>query len=154
MSVMSEYMKKLQLEGQEALGKLDLLDETLDALRTVTVTDGMTSSDEREAITDKFWTRMGGNRAALRETDKKLGLLADVNIWRQHAGAHIAAALITLEQYMEDIEELRVRVATPALVHDIPLEVHAQSIDMGIRRLREMSAGQHGNRPAALDAVA
>ncbi|KZV59141.1 hypothetical protein PENSPDRAFT_672557, partial [Peniophora sp. CONT] len=95
------------------------------------------SSEEKQAILDQIWTRLGGNKAALREMERRIVLLADVDEWRLRAGAYVAGTLLALEQCLEEMDELRVRVATSALVEEIPLEVQAQSIELGARRLRE-----------------
>lgn len=63
-------------------------------------------------------------------------------MYRSKALAHVSASLIQLQQMQSDLEDLRDRVAAPALladvgkdVQDIPLEVHIESIRKGVERL-------------------
>ncbi|KZV59140.1 hypothetical protein PENSPDRAFT_595959 [Peniophora sp. CONT] len=153
MSVMDEYMKNLQLEGRQAAEKLNSLDATLYAMRSITATEGVASSEEMQVLLEKLWTRLGGNKAALRELERRLGLLANVNGWRSQANAYVAGTLLAVEQCLEEMEELRVRVATSALVEEIPLEVQAQSIEMGARRLRDMIANRNRKVDARLSSM-
>lgn len=66
----------------------------------------------------------------------------NIAVYRTKALAHVSASLIQLQQMHADLEDLRDRVAAPALladsgknIQDIPLEVHIESIRKGIERL-------------------
>ena len=57
--------------------------------------------------------------------------------WRMRAQVHVVATIRALDSLSEDMEELRERVANPALVGEsLPVEVHIKSIQKGLERLQ------------------
>lgn len=69
-------------------------------------------------------------------------LLRSITAYRSKALHHVGSSLVQLQQMQTDLEDLRDRVAEPALladagkqVQDIPLEVHIESIRKGLERL-------------------
>jgi len=65
-------------------------------------------------------------------------LLKDLKMYRLQVLARVVATLQSLQAMSADMEDLRERVARPALAGSkIPVDVHMKSIRLGLERLRE-----------------
>ncbi|KAG1779064.1 hypothetical protein EV702DRAFT_1216041 [Suillus placidus] len=138
MDTFSVAIQRLILEAEISLHNLDVLEEDLSAVREVVMREDVDVTAEKSELLGALWTKLGGNRRALRVNDRRLGLLKDLGDYRRQAQAHVIAALQTLNSMSEDMEDLRERVAAPELVDGrIPLHVHIESIQTGLQRLQE-----------------
>jgi len=138
MDTFSIAIQRLILEAEISLHNLDVLEEDLSVVREVVMREDIDVTTEQSELLGALWTKLGGNRRALRDNDRRLGLLKDLGDYRRQAQAHVVAALQTLNSMSEDMEDLRERVATPELVGGrIPLHVHIESIQNGLERLQE-----------------
>lgn len=92
---------------------------------------------ERADFLGALWTMLGGNRHKIQHVDGHIFLLNSLDEYRRRPTTHVSAALLTLQGMSEDIEDLRVRVAAPALMGErISVEVHLNSIRGGLVRLQ------------------
>ncbi|KAG1770948.1 hypothetical protein EDD22DRAFT_864580 [Suillus occidentalis] len=138
MDTFSVAIQRLILEAEVSLHNLDVLEEDLSSVREVVMREDVDVTAEHSELLGALWTKLGGNRRALRDADRRLGLLKDLGDYRRQAQAHVVAALQTLNSMSEDMEDLRERVATPELIDGrIPLHVHIESIQNGLERLQE-----------------
>ncbi|KAG2060918.1 hypothetical protein BDR06DRAFT_1002133 [Suillus hirtellus] len=138
MDTFSIVIQRLILEAEISLHNLDVLEEDLSVVREVVMREDIDVTTEQSELLGALWTKLGGNRRALRDNDRRLGLLKDLGDYRRQAQAHVVAALQTLNSMSEDMEDLRERVAAPELVGGrIPLHVHIESIQNGLERLQE-----------------
>lgn len=138
MDTFSVAIQRLILEAEISLHNLDVLEEDLSAVREVVMREDIDVTAEKSELLGALWTMLGGNKRALRDTDRRLNLLQDLGDYRKQAQAHVVAALQTLNSMSEDMEDLRERVAAPELVDGrIPLHVHIESIQSGLQRLQE-----------------
>ncbi|KAG1794754.1 hypothetical protein EV424DRAFT_1449364 [Suillus variegatus] len=138
MDTFSIAIQRLILEAEISLHNLDVLEEDLSVVREVVMREDIDVTTEQSELLGALWTKLGGNRRALRDNDRRLGLLKDLGDYRRQAQAHVVAALQTLNSMSEDMEDLRERVAAPELVGGrIPLHVHIESIQNGLERLQE-----------------
>lgn len=138
MDTFSVAIQRLILEAEVSLHNLDVLEEDLSSVREVVMREDVDVTAEHSELLGTLWTKLGGNKRALRNTDRRLGLLKDLGDYRRQAQAHVVAALQTLNSMSEDMEDLRERVATPELLDGrIPLHVHIESIQNGLERLQE-----------------
>jgi hypothetical protein len=84
---------------------------------------------------------VGGNRQQLAKYNKQLNLLRHVGEYRKIAFAHVSATVLKLQAMGAELEELRTRVGAAEFQKDVgkevPLEVHIESIRMGVARLEE-----------------
>ncbi|EGO24775.1 hypothetical protein SERLADRAFT_468573 [Serpula lacrymans var. lacrymans S7.9] len=138
METLSRTIARLIVEAEVSLIHLNELQESLHTIHEIVSREDASITAAQSDLLAELWTRLGGNRRALRGMDDRLSLLKDLGSYRQKALAHVVAALQTLHSMSEDMEDLRERVAAPEIVGGrIPLDVHIGSIQSGLERLRE-----------------
>lgn len=138
MSALSLNMRRLVVEAEVSLGDLEQLEERLSSLAELIAREDSAISSTKADLLADLWTRLGGNRKAVRGLNGHLALLKGLGAYRQQAVTHVMAALQTLQGMSEEMEELRARVAAPELIGErIPIEVHMKSIRSGLDRLKE-----------------
>ncbi|KAF8628022.1 hypothetical protein AX15_004139 [Amanita polypyramis BW_CC] len=151
MGVLSANLGRLILEAEANLGNLNALEEQLSTLDDMVAREGITTKKARDELLSELWSILGGNRKELKNFDSHFVLLKQLGMFRKKALIHVTAALETLRAMSDDMEDLRERAATPELVGpSIPMEVHIQSIQNGIERLRD---GRTKARMIEADAV-
>jgi hypothetical protein len=138
MNVLSTDMERLIIEAEANIIALDTLEERLSTLHDVISREDLTLSSEKADLLAELWTILGFNRDELRNFDQSLLLLKELKTYRQQALARVITALQTLQMMSADMEDMRERVARPAIAGSaIPVEVHMKSIQYGLERLRE-----------------
>ena len=86
----------------------------------------------------QLWTILGRNRNEVALFKQHRDLLAQMSKYRAAARDRVKATMEHLIKLSEDLSELRDRAALPALVGAdsiIPLEVHLESLRLGMKRL-------------------
>lgn len=137
MNVLSINMERLILEAEQCLHNLNELEEQLLTLQHITSREDISISAAKSDLLEDLWTRLGGNRKSLRDFDHNLVILKGLTAYRRQAFVHVVAAMQTLQAMGEDMEDIRERVTAPDLAGaKIPVEVHIQSIQGGLDRLR------------------
>ncbi|KAK4504023.1 hypothetical protein PRZ48_004938 [Zasmidium cellare] len=124
----------------EALALRDILenlDGRLDLISGIVTRDDIRISTSKDELFATLWTKLGGNRSSVQKLNKQLQLLKDVNQYRRAAWGHVTSTLLKLQEIQHSLEDLRERVALPETVgtERVPLEVHIESINLGIERL-------------------
>lgn len=138
MNILSTDMERLIIEAETNIIALDTLEERLCTLHDIISREDITLSSEKANLLAELWTILGFNRNELRNFDQSLLLLKELKTYRQQALARVVTALQTLQMMSADMEDLRERVARPAIAGSaIPVEVHMKSIQYGLERLRE-----------------
>ncbi|KAF8802481.1 hypothetical protein BYT27DRAFT_7112380 [Phlegmacium glaucopus] len=138
MNILSTDMERLIIEAEANIIALDVLEERLSILHEIISREDVTLSSEKADLLAELWTILGFNRNELRNFDQSLTLLKELKTYRQQALSQVVATLQTLRAMRADMEDLRERVARPALSGSkIPVEVHMKSIKLGLQRLRE-----------------
>jgi len=138
MNILSSDMERLIIEAEANIIALDALEERLSTLHDIISREDLALSSEKGDLLAELWTVLGFNRNELRNFDQSLTLLKELKTYRQQALSRVVAALQTLRAMSADMEDLRERVARPALAGSkIPVEVHMRSIKLGLQRLRE-----------------
>ena len=136
-TVLSANMERLILKADASISDLNKLEEHLKSIHEVVSWEGLSISSAEGELLAQLSTILGGNRDQLREMDENLALLKGVGGYRDHALAHVVAALEMLESMAGDMEELRERVAALELVDDaIPMDVHMKSLMDYLKGLR------------------
>jgi len=138
MNVLSLSIQKLIIEAESELVNLDRLEQDLSVIHEIISREDRTLNIARSDLLSDLWTKLGGNRKTLRGYNDNLTLLKALELYRKQALGQVMMALQALNTLSEDVEDLRERVANPALLEArIPVEVHMQSIRGGIQRLKE-----------------
>jgi len=138
MNILSTDMERLIIEAEANIIALNSLGERLSTLHDIISREDITLSSEKADLLAELWTILGFNRKELRNFDQSLLLLRELKTYRQQALIRVVTALQTLHTLSADMEDLRERVARPALTGStIPVEVHMKSIQFGLERLRE-----------------
>lgn len=118
---------------------LQNLDDRLEIIHSIVVRENVQITASRDDILDELWTLVGGNRRSLSKMDGQLDLLSQVNTYRMTAYAHVSATILKLQEISSGIEDLRERVSAPGNMGEgggvVPLEVHLESIRLGVERL-------------------
>ena len=137
MNILSTDMERLIIEAEASIIALDTLEERLSTLHDIISREDLELSSEKADLLADLWTILGFRRNEMRNFDQSLSLLKELKSYRQQALARVVNALQTLQIMSTDMEDLRERVASPAIAGStIPVEVHMKSIQLGIERLR------------------
>jgi hypothetical protein len=133
-----EQILSLITEAHALLDILDNLDGRLHIIADIAAQDGVSVENGKDELLSLLWTKLGGHRNSVAKLDKQLSLLNNVVSYRRMAWAHVNSAVIKLMAIRDSLEDLRERVAMPEIVGEVvPLEVHIQTINLGIERLEE-----------------
>ncbi|KAJ7096540.1 hypothetical protein B0H15DRAFT_49506 [Mycena belliarum] len=138
MNYLSATMQRLIVEFELNLQHLNALEAQLSTLHEFVSREDRSLASAQSELLGALWTQVGGNRRRLRGYEHHFRLLGGLTAYRKQALVHVVAALQTLTQMSEDIENLRERVAAPELAGSrIPVEVHIKSIQNGLDRVKE-----------------
>jgi len=133
-----QTLARLVVEAEVSRQNLDQMEVDIGSLHDMVTREDKSMNSEKDFVMGKLWTKLGGNKQALREYDDRLALLDDLSVYRKKARAHVMAALQTLHAMSDDLEDLRDRVAAPGILGGkVPLHVHVDSIKNGLERLKE-----------------
>ena len=138
MNILSIDMERLIIEVEANIIALDTLEERLSTLHDIISREDLTLSSEKADLLADLWTILGFKHNELRSFDQPLAHLKELKKYRQQALGRVVTALQTLQIMSADMEDLRERVAKPAIAGSaIPVEVHMKSIQFGLERLQE-----------------
>jgi hypothetical protein len=138
MDTVSTQMERLVLEANLNIGYLKKLEEHLNTLREVYQRENRGNDEALDDLLASIWSKVGGNRKAVRTAKSNALILKDLGSYRKRAEAHVVGVLQTLQGMEADMADLRQRVAEPALVgKNVPVEVHLKSIRASVERLKE-----------------
>ncbi|KAK5732420.1 hypothetical protein LTR17_010596 [Elasticomyces elasticus] len=141
-----EQILTLIQEAQALLGILENLDGRLDVIAAISTRDGMKVAGNKEELFAYLWTKLGGNRSSVSKLENQLTLLKEVTAYKRLAWAHVTTTIVKLQGIQATLEDVRERVAGPEVLGErVPLEVHIESINLGIERLeRQREEGRRG----------
>lgn len=136
-SAVEEQILHLIAEAHALRDILDNLDNRLDIIASITTRDGLKLESNKDELFASLWTKLGGNRSSVAKLQQQLALLQNVGTYRRQAWGHVTSTLVKLQAIQHSLEDLRERVALPETVGTdrVPLEVHIESINLGIERL-------------------
>ncbi|KAF9068971.1 hypothetical protein BDP27DRAFT_1326218 [Rhodocollybia butyracea] len=138
MGVLSSTVERLIVEAEVQLANLEKLEERLSLLHELVSREDSSISGAKADLLAELWTKLGGNKRTLKGYDDHLTLLRGLSEYRKQALAHVVSALQTLRALSDDMEDMRERVSEPELAGShIPVEVHMNSIQLGLRRLKD-----------------
>lgn len=139
MNMLSVNMERLMLEVEHSLQDLNDLEGKLATLHEIIVREDSLISSAKSDLIEDLWTRLGGNRKSLKSLDNHLVLLQGLASYREQALVHVVSTAQTLQALSEDMEDIRERVAAPSdlIGAEVPVEVHINSIQTGLGRLRD-----------------
>lgn len=151
MNMLANEMAEVLLQCDQTQALLDQLEHDLAVLHKVSARENTSVVSEKSALLAKLWTFLGGNRRQLTDLNERMRVLKDIDEYRTDAKVHVDQSATAVQTLGEDVEELRVCVAAPAILEDhIPIEVQIHSIQSGIERMRssrlrirEQALGRH-----------
>jgi len=134
-----EQILNLITEAHALRDILDNLDGRLDVIAGISTRDGIRTEANKDELFATLWTKLGGNRNSVNKLNQQLELLKNVGAYRRVAWGHVTSTLLKLQEIQHSLEDLRERVALPEIVgtETVPLEVHIESINLGIERLEQ-----------------
>ncbi|RXW16330.1 hypothetical protein EST38_g9520 [Candolleomyces aberdarensis] len=142
----SKHLERLVEHGANC-ANLDRLEQGLSTLRDIVSEEKKTVGEAKEKLLANLWTMLGGNRSDLRNINRNLELLHELTVYREHALAHVVAALHTVRTVDQELQEMRERVAKFAGDKVAP-DVHMNSIKNGLKRLKELhGSGSRATSP-------
>jgi hypothetical protein len=130
-------------EAQALLLLLQNLEDRLDVIHQISFSSQLSAQVSKDEILSHLWTMLGGNRVQLSKYNNHLKLLRQVGEYRSQAFAHVSGTILKLQAMGAELEELRTRVDAAGLetgvkgAKEVPLEVHIESIRLGVERLEE-----------------
>jgi len=138
--VVSGEIERLIEEAQALLAVLQNLEDRLDVMAEVSARDNIQIQGSKDEVLRELLSYIGLNNAKLGKHDHQLKLLGMVAGYRKAALNHVTSTLLHLQSMGAELEELRDRVASPALLRDagvqhVPLSVHIENIQLGVERL-------------------
>lgn len=138
-SLISDEIAKLIDEAQALLLQLQALEDRLEAIHSISLSSSVDAQVSKDEILSHLWTMLGGNRAQLSRHNHHLKLLRQVGEYRTQAFAHVSGTILKLQAMGAELEELKGRVDAAGLEQcvrkEVPLQVHIDSIRMGVERL-------------------
>ncbi|KAH6907278.1 hypothetical protein BKA70DRAFT_1103309 [Coprinopsis sp. MPI-PUGE-AT-0042] len=122
-----------------ATSSLDLnrLVERLKTLSRMVHDENRDVIKDKEEVLSELWTILGGNQHLIRRFDRNLKLLEGLTSGIKQSRDYVIAAVHILKGMSREMEDIRDRVAQPGLTQQIPPEVHMESIQMGLDRLKQ-----------------
>ncbi|CAE6449859.1 unnamed protein product [Rhizoctonia solani] len=138
--MMESTIRKLIHEAEINIVALDKLEGQLDLINEMILREDEGIRAQAEEVLGELWTKLGGNKKKLHNFRSHRMLLNEIRVYRKRALAHVSSTLVQLQGLSADLDDLRQRVATPALAGEeagIPLEVHIGSMQKGTERLLE-----------------
>ena len=138
-----EITATLASEFKRLIGTAETLGGGLESLRLKldTILEAV-SLERKDIVTDRsrvlasLWTVLGGNRELIAEFDRNLELLLAIEDMRNDALQYVDRAMEAMTLSSDELEELAMRVAAPALVGgSIPMTDQLESIKESVERL-------------------
>lgn len=142
-NLISAEISSLIDEAQALLLLLQNLEDRLEVIHSISFQSQQNAQISKDEILSHLWTLLGGNRAQLSKYNGHLHLLRQVGQYRSQAFAHVSGTILKLQAMGAELEELRTRVDAAGLESgvkgskEVPLEVHIESIRLGVERLEE-----------------
>jgi len=135
-------MQLLVHEAEVSISDLNKLEEYLKSIHEIVSREDSRFSQAKEELLAQLWTKMGGDGKEFREMEERRALLKGVGKYRDRARGYVVAALQYLEKMVEDMEELRERIAAPQLAGEtVPIGIQIKRLRFGLERLKERRAG-------------
>ncbi|KAI1314108.1 hypothetical protein F5Y03DRAFT_336171 [Xylaria venustula] len=137
-SFVSDKIQTLILEAQATLRLLSKANDHLQSIDEFVVRSGNAVEEKRSETLWDLWTIIGGNYRQRNKLRAQLSLLKQVDAQRASAVTQLMNLIHDLGDIRTKLGDLRDRVAAPELLADttsIPLTVHIETIDAGVKRL-------------------
>ena len=138
-SILANEVADILVEAAKTVTALDILENHLGRIHAVSIDDHTLTVAAIENVLSELWTKLGCNGQRLRDLERRVRVLKNLDEYRRRAVSHVAVTVQTLVGIEEELNQL-----TRKLRHDeanedfsLPLEVHIASIDGSVRRLRE-----------------
>ena len=132
---------EIKLLAEEANALLILLldlDNHLMAINSIAAQDKNYADRAKAEILAELWSKLGGNKAKIRELESQLDLLRDIDENRKLAVEHVRRTMVKLEEIGEELERVRESIRNPQLSIGrafMPLGEQIELIEMRVERL-------------------
>ncbi|KAK4152222.1 hypothetical protein C8A00DRAFT_44670 [Chaetomidium leptoderma] len=139
-ALVSDKIANLIDEAQTVLHTLSRAGEYMDAIYDFVARTEKSVRVRRAEILSTLWGLVGGNKSQIANLNSQLALLKRVDAQRSDAVRQVTEMISDLEKIQAGLGDLRERVAEPGLVRsrvEVPLSVHMDTIDRGVKRLEE-----------------
>lgn len=136
---------RMLIEGRSLLALLENLEARLEDISRIAVSESNQVTVSKAEMLTQLWTILGGNSMEREDLDRRLTLLGKVEQHRKLAYAHVSGTLVQLKEIGTGFEDLRERVQAPGAfghMSEIPLSVHIETIQRGLKRLNGIRADQ------------
>ncbi|KAK4128120.1 hypothetical protein N657DRAFT_638528 [Parathielavia appendiculata] len=139
-TLVSDKISKLIEEAQGVLHTLSKAGEHMDAIYDFVARTERSVRVRRAEVLSTLWGLVGGHRSKVANLNSQLTLLKQVDAQRSDAVRQVTDLIGDLEKIQAGLDDLRERVATPALARgrvEVPMSVHIDTINRGVERLEE-----------------
>jgi hypothetical protein len=139
-ALVSDKIAKLIEEAQAVLHTLSKAGEYMDAIYDFVTRTEKSVRVRRAEVLSTLWGLVGGNRSKVANLNSQLALLKHVDAQRSDAIRQVTDLIGDLEKIQAGLDDLRERVAEPGFARgraEVPLSVHIDTIDRGVKRLEE-----------------
>ncbi|KAJ3528845.1 hypothetical protein NM688_g7937 [Phlebia brevispora] len=136
MGVLAAEMSEVILQCDATQSIFDKLGQDLAVLHEILTREFSSATKEKSYLLAALWTKLGGNKRQIVDVNARLTVLKELRSYRTDVKGHVGNSAQAVQTLTEDLEDLRARVAVPALVEErIPVEVQLRSIKTGLERL-------------------
>lgn len=128
-------------QAQALLSILTNLDGRLDTINDLAVRDDTTVTKRQDELLSHLWTKLGGNSATVKQGNRQLNLLRNVQGYRRRALKHVTETLDKLQKIQAELENLYTSVSAPETLSErskLPITFHIELIERGVERLRSV----------------
>ncbi|KAK4101603.1 hypothetical protein N658DRAFT_470696 [Parathielavia hyrcaniae] len=139
-TLVSDKISNLIEEAQGVLHTLSKAGEHMDAIYDFVARTEKSVRVRRAEVLSTLWGLVGGHRTKVANLNSQLALLKQVDAQRSDAVRQVTDLIGDLEQIQAGLDDLRERVAEPALARgraEVPMTVHIDTINRGVERLEE-----------------
>ena len=140
--IVEHEIHRLIGEAQALLDQFKNIQDCLDAIHRIVVNRDPLAQGSQAEVLSQLWKTLGGNRVHLEKFNQETWILSRVHTYRQSAIAHVGGALMNLQRMEAELQKLRTTVSGRGSLggsSGVPLSVHIEIIEMGIKSLEYCS---------------
>lgn len=157
-STLEHNLKRLVMESQGTLGKLNDLEVQLEAIDNIVSHEEWAHKKAEKKVLEELWSKLGFNKAKLANFSSHAELLSKVSTDRDLAARKVSATLLQLQQLQYDLENVRHHFSDSVGNEEdtsgvVPLQVHIQVLRGARDRLTEGRAEARKRRNLVLDEI-
>lgn len=132
LTVLSSHLHGCVLEADESVKLLDVLEDQLDSIRTLTTSENGHLISARSKMLKSFWHTLGGYRATIEIYENDLAILYNVETYIKRALQRVKLTPQVLTEMENKIEALKTQAdIAQRLIGKAPLALQFEDMQRG-----------------------